>query len=309
MKKCIVIISVLFSLSVNAQNYHPFPDTTAIWHSVGMNSFSYAHYTFNFGINGDTLINSHKYSKIYRTPDSLFSSNLVYIGALRENEDKQVLLKLPADSEFVLYDFDLNVGDSIFYPLGYALCGNGWGLSTSNSYRVVTSIDSILLYNNEYRKRWILTCDIFLGDQWVEGIGSIEWFGLLNPLVGDITLCGDGYYFGCFVELNEILFFDSTVCNYCMGDYLLNVSTYPGDNQQIDFFYNPSDKTVTINSNRDPFNYSISIINVVGEIMNCYNSITTRTYSINVATLPKGMYVFRISEHEDNIATGKFVVY
>jgi len=309
MRKLFVITSLLFSLSLNAQSYHPFPDTTSIWHAVGINFFNHSDYIFNLGIKGDTILNNKKYSKIYRTPNSSFSYNLTYIGALRENENKQVLLTLPEDtSEFVLYDFNLNVGDTIFYPIGYGLCGNNWINAPIKSSRVVTSIDSILLYNNEYRKRWILSCDWCPGDVWVEGIGSIKFFGLLNPLISDVTLCGDIYAFGCFLESNEILYFDSTVCNYCMGNYILNIPAYHDDQQQFNVSYNPSGKILSINSNKEPVNFSITIFNAIGQTV-YNNSITSQTYSLSLSTLIKGIYFYRISNHSDNLSTGKFMTY
>lgn len=302
MKKLFLLTSILFSLSLNAQNYHPFPDTTSIWHTVGMNGFSHTNYIFNFGIEGDTMINSKKYFKIFRD----FGYDLIYLGALRENENKQILFKLLEDSsEFVLYDFNLTVGDSIFYPVGYVLSGNHWNNIPFKSYRVVTSIDSILLHNNEYRKRWKLSGNYGQFDEWVEGIGSINWLGLLNPLISDFSWGGDTYAFGCFKESDEIIYFDSTVCNYCMGSYILNVLNYTDSRKHFNVSYNPSEKTLSINSNREVENFSISIINSVGQTV-YYNSTKSQNLNINLSKLIKGIYFYRISNNTNNLATGKF---
>ena len=59
-------------------------------------------------LNGDTVINSLNYKKIFE--------NSLYAGALRE--DNKIIYFIPGNSltEYLLYNFNLTVGDSIINP-------------------------------------------------------------------------------------------------------------------------------------------------------------------------------------------------
>ena len=52
-------------------------------------------------------------------------------------------------------------------------------------------------------------------DTWIEGIGSIEFYGLFFPLLSDMTLCGDFYQFACFKHNDTTLYLDNPNCERC----------------------------------------------------------------------------------------------
>ncbi len=307
-----IIFIILFHLSgiSFAQMYHPFTDSTSFWHSVGFDHGSFQEYSFLFGMHGDTVIANNQYSKVYRTPDTLFSSNLEYVCALRENDNRQVLIKLPEDPEFVLYDFNLNVGDTISYPTGYIVNNNSWGYSGWNSYRIVQSIDSILLNTGEYRKRWNLFYPFIYGsvDHWVEGIGSIGKFGLLYPLVSDIYTNFYNYFFGCYVEANEIVFFDSTFCYSCLGQSIWASSKPPKGTSRPSVLYNYSDRSISIRLAYPPNNCYVTITNQLGQAVISYKAMGTENIKISVAMLPKGIYIYSIIDRKSRKDTGKILI-
>src|SRR5690606_18135488 len=71
------------------QTYYPFPDSVAIWKQTSSfyegNDIHYALF-----MNGDTIINSNTYSKLYysSTPNNIDTVNSLYYGAIRENNKK-----------------------------------------------------------------------------------------------------------------------------------------------------------------------------------------------------------------------------
>jgi len=73
----------------NGQSYHSFPDSNAIWNTVGDNVFTSAKYEFRFGLYADTVINTVTYSKVYCLCDTtLINPASTYFGAVREDADK-----------------------------------------------------------------------------------------------------------------------------------------------------------------------------------------------------------------------------
>lgn len=91
--------------------------------------------------------------------------------------------------EEVIYNFNLNVGDSI-------------DLTT---YRLkVVKIDSITLLDGSRRKRWELsTRRFFVNRYWVEGIGAIDLETLRPPAAG---ISDGANSFSCYFYKNEVLF-------------------------------------------------------------------------------------------------------
>ena len=211
---------------VESQNYYPFPDSNAIWNTVGENMFSFDKFRIRYGIYGDTIINSQTYHKIYDLYDTnLIHQNSVYFAALR-NEDKKVYINFPDYNETILYDFTLSVGDTIWYNLGGCAYQEGCDLWLQSHWKTVTSIDTVTLENGEQRKRWHLVSD-FMGDTWIEGIGSVEWIGLFNPLITDIITNGDGWDFACFKQYDQVIFLNNPQCEKCFCQ--LYTSIFPSD--------------------------------------------------------------------------------
>lgn len=303
MKRICVLLALAFTLNLQGQTYYPFPDTNSIWHTVGYNMFDWNEYVFNFALDGDTLINGQEFSKVYQLADTSFADpGSTYIGALRENQDHQVLLLLPGIPEFVLYDFNLNAGDTIWYPVGGALCGSGYTLELREHFKIVNSIQTILLSNGETRKSWRLD---FMNDTWVEGIGSITWFGLLNPLISDVALCGDQYFFGCFKHLNEVVFIDETVCNPCLSAYILSTPelqvskdftvTYDAASRQL--IIDPN----TIKSER----YQFQLLDLTGQEIAHQSARYQQTIKIPKTNLTTGLYIYQITTSTGHLQSGK----
>lgn len=85
-----------------------------------------------YGFQGDTLINNEQWFKLYSTSDSTFQNNLLNRGLLR-SENSKVLYLDTLNQLDTLYDFSLNVGDSVHFNI------NG----TNPEWLQVLHVDSI----------------------------------------------------------------------------------------------------------------------------------------------------------------------
>lgn len=149
MKRYLLIIFAFISINaVGQSSYHPMLDSLT-WVTQYYN-FTGSWFTWYYS-HGDTLINGNDY-KIY------------YSGAyLREDTVARKVYKwnTTTNTDFLLYDFSMGVGDSIL---------------TTHGMAVVTGIDS-LLTNAGYRDRWHLLWFDQIGNPYpltvVEGIGSL----------------------------------------------------------------------------------------------------------------------------------------
>jgi hypothetical protein len=69
-----------------------------------------------YGFQGDTLINSDLWFKLYSTSDSLFQNNLTFRGLTRTDNNRVLFLDTLNQLD-TLYDFNINLGDSVLFNL------------------------------------------------------------------------------------------------------------------------------------------------------------------------------------------------
>lgn len=200
MKKIYLFIAlVIVSYSLFCQDYFKFPTCGAEWYFRVANCCM-GEYNF-FGKNslGDTVIID---GKIYIEAYLEKKYTLYLEGGIREDTIEKKVYFNNFQNEILLYDFSLEIGDSIYYPMSYF--GDAY-------HKIVQDIDSIII-NGEYRRRWHLVNYPFpMPDIWIEGIGSVYREGLFYPLFPDITTCGCRTYFGCFKH-NSLTYINDSVC-------------------------------------------------------------------------------------------------
>jgi len=201
MKKSILFLLLIAAISVGAQKYVPFPTENAQWNMHYRTSESglvFESIILNYFLQGDTLINSKLYKKLYLKTGTSESPLMKLKGAIREENKriylidfavwgymsqvrplssgtkkcmKQVIQNNGYGTEYLLYDFNKNqVGDTLYkYQYGFGK---------------IIAIDSVLVQNS-YRKRY----KIYDNEYVVEGIGSVNQglFGALTPLPACMT--------------------------------------------------------------------------------------------------------------------------
>jgi len=308
MKKLLLFIITVTTLTAKSQTsvYHPFPDSAASWNVTAQsvdgtycpdpppnNPVLYDYY-ISYSFMGDTIINSMAYHKVLRTGSihqHCWNGNYInswypvydYAGAIRQDTAarKVYFVRMGFSTECLLYDFSLNVGDSIADCLG----------SAGQNCAIVNSIDSVLVGNN-YRKRFNLAG----GWQYslIEGIGSTS--GLLEPFcpfeyIGNLI---------CFSQYGQALYPDTvTKCNLISG-----VENVQPEKHLAVVFPNPvtDELNVTINNKASS---EIILYDLASRKVLHRHFVSTVT--LNTEKLEKGVYIYEVRGKDGYLIKGKVV--
>jgi len=287
--KRITLTSILVTLTIFASS-QTFLQENKTWNVVECINWSGC-WTQTFKIVGDTTIGQIEYKKLYTTNDTTFSNWYKY-GALRENENKVYFYLFANETEILLYDFGLNLGD--------------YFISTHNSLEYqgcpiemqVSLIDTVTIENGEQRQR-IMFSD---GEEWIAGIGSI--YGLVY--VGVYQCIIDMYYDLSCCHENDELIFQSSIFDEC-----LIITVGLNENMsQINHSISPNPfKLSTVLS----FNYSSSqeyrlrIINSTGQVIKRIDQINSGNIIISGDQLNSGIYFYQLASDKNEIASGKLI--
>jgi hypothetical protein len=296
MKKSLFILVILFLTltSVRGQTnvYHPFPDSNSIWHQTFAGDYNTIDTSsYSYGLIGDTIINSRKYSKVYLLNDTSLNVSGNYLGCLREDSNKKVYYlgkefwgMQEFTSEIQLYDFGKNVGDSIEYGI--------WGK------KPVLSIDSILIGQN-YRKRFQVLWDYF-----IEGIGST--IQLLSPITDIPTKYYTHWDLVCFKQDDAVLYTNSTY-NGCFQTFGIK------DNLGIQktsllISPNPFSQSAQITLYQTYHNIALAVYDIQGKqvAQQQYTDCDKIQFSRN--QLSNGLYFLKLTLDDKGVETGKVVI-
>ncbi len=247
--------------------------------------------TQTFKIMGDTTIGQREYKTLYSTNDTTLSNWFKY-GAIRENENKVYFYLFANEIEVLLYDFNLNVGESF--------------ISTHNSIEYqgcpiemeVSSIDTVSIENGEQRQRFNFSD----GEKWITGIGSLN--GLIY--VGAYQCVIDMYYdLSCCHENEELVFQSPNFDNCLINTVGLNEnstqmhhSVYPNPFTQftvLNFDYSSSQT------------YRLQIINSTGQVVKRINQINSGKIEISGHQLNSGIYFYILTNDKNEIVSGKLM--
>ena len=339
MKKILFIILVVTAFNLGAQDYEyvPFATEDALW-SVSDEKYS---------LYGDTVINGIKYSKVYRQEESeafeFDISKAEYFCAIRNDiENKRVYGVYKDDlpvkyhkniqydrtegKEFLLYDFSLNMGDTVSVANfaeadkeGYIRCVKFERVDvigieiTNKDFLTLNDTDSlVMLENGMQRKRILMSNDVEnIWQYWIEGIGSSDGpFRHYNKFEFEHALTKRLL---CYNEDNEYLYyqnefdidgdidcfikFPSDVPENCMND---DIKVYPNpatSSVEISYVLPEKEKTAT-------FVLTNTLgVNVLTTELEGNNGAAT----INLDNIPSGIYFYTVRSGDD-VMTGKLVV-
>jgi hypothetical protein len=255
--------------------------------------------SYNYYVNGDTILNSLVYKKIFMQgqgtynwmappPNNGCSGSYTYINTVPSyflrSAGKKMFLRQPSDTaEYLLYDFNLNVGDTL--PLSYNNYANNV---------IVTAKDSIYTPYG-YRMRFTLS------NSWsqylLEGIGHSK--GLVEPLNVPLEC---GYNLNCF-SLNDTAYFPAIG----PGCLLLGIVSLPGK-IPISVFPNPFNDFTTIQLNSFEDNAEINIYNLYGQKTRTIKNIYGDKIIIERGSLAAGLYYFELRMNNGNSSAGKLMI-
>ncbi len=310
MKRTFLFLIIVFcAVGLFAQKeyeYVPFPTSDAIWSElyyfkddINWQPPAYERFTVN---GEDTIINAISYKKIYMFLDTIFDVNTAsYVGALREDEQKRVWLKIDSPlhpfkprtfingEEILLYDFSVQEGDMIQSEYLNFLIGDG---------AIVEKIDTIQI-GNTYRKR-IKIRELYSYPyeykEWIEGIGSPNGLFFTPFLEEPIGYVAKNYLIG-FKYQDEILYFNDRFPCF----YPTNVQAVTKNNMRLipipgtGFMFDFEDKDNIL---------IIQIYNMTGILLTTLQ----KEFVLNTNTYASGIYIYKTIDNFGNRYIGKFVV-
>lgn len=272
MKKLFLAGFLLFSMNLLSQS---FVDTANSW-SVLLSFFGGGN-TELFVFNGDTMISTHLYQKIYISYDSL--KNLSYEGALREQDNKVFYVLPNSTNEGLLYDFDPQIGQSLQFLNRFAF-GNEYATAS------VTVIDTLFI-SGISRKRILLTDEYQQTETWIEGVGSLS--GPLHSCYWQNIVC-PSWELLCMHNNNQSIYTNEwyNSCYYSFVDQ----KEYT-DPQSIRLFPNPVTKGSDMILKVEEEIQGIEIYTLDGKIIQRIHTVPEGNLSIQTNGLSPGIYVLR----------------
>jgi hypothetical protein len=274
-------------------------DTVKCWNITRYDeSFSPQHPTptwtyYGLKTGADTIIGEESYKKLYHSSDSLFLETSI-LGGIREDSNRIYFSKSRYSAEeFLLYDFNINSGDSIMvyrmngidYFSIHPLIATVDSVNTrmmGGGIRKQLYIEYICIDHTEYRQK----------DIWIDGIGSIM-SGLLNIACRCGTGCYTKSYLTCYSENNATIWWDSAFS-----------SCYIGSNKMMDIdeeiiqedlvSITTIGKRIQIQS-RHPIS-SIRVMNLQGQTVFLDSNVHFDFYEFYLKNQVNGLYIIIIND-------------
>ncbi len=268
MKKFTLLFVILLANYAFSQKYAPF-SSKGSWnvvdqHSILVNDqFKSDTLISRYFLSGDTLIDNNRYVKLNVENINPASSPRT-IGALRE-DNKRVYYRgeqfgggqpFGSDYEFVLYDFNKQIGDTIFHD------------SYHSVYSVIKGIDSVQI-DLSYRKRYQIESNNiydFPEEYWIEGIGNVN-SGLLGSITQGTTCMGCQMSIEniCYKEDDNVLYLNPKYAD-CSGNKVTK-GIKEINNSKITVIYDKNSKKLFLTNDSSEGDLSIQIIDLNGNIV------------------------------------------
>jgi hypothetical protein len=288
------IISIILHSVASGQNEIPFVDTTKVWNILEIDVAPTSKVTSIIKFSGDTIWNEINYRKVFQSVDSL-QTNWTLYGMIREDTTCKVYFKFLADtSDRLLYDFNAEVGDSLYIP------------TQINEYPplIVDSID-ILFLSDTPRKRYFLHRggkNKGMNEIWIEGIGSL--YGVIYS--GYAGSSGKILELLCFYE-NDTLIYQNPDYESCF------ITTYadknPFSNIKVKIYPNPvTNKFILEVENIHVMNGVIEIFDLGGKNILKINLNKKNQVVLYKNNLSPGLYFYRLSNNDMFIVSGKIII-
>jgi hypothetical protein len=267
-------------------------------------------YVFDYYLFGTDVVNGQTYNVVFSTPMALLNHTTgamncspmpTFTYGIREDGNKKVFLyNYSTATEHLLYDFSLNVGDTLFNSLlvHFPTC--------PTDYEIVTAIDSVMT-GSVYRTRWHFTCIAPV----VEGFGSGN-----NPF-GSVF---DPYFVGC-VKLNPgseynggylFQYLDSNDANqYC--NYPISVPDIYDLSNRFLISYDNSQSEIIIKNDESNFKrdelFEVQLIDLYGRIVVNEKIKLQDVTEISINPLIRGYHIIQLINSKGVTSSKPFLIY
>ncbi len=287
MKKHLLFISIILFIKVSLFGQQ-FVLEENRWNVIPI-SFTRNINTEIFRIDGDSMVSSVEYNKIWVSNDSLQTWS--FQGLLRENSDTVWFMN--NDSvEHVLYNFNLTVGDTTFITNIF--------VSDKLNEVYVEQLDTVE-YFGVSRKRWLLiSVEYGTSDYWIEGIGSLS--GPLYSMYSCNIIC-PSWELLCFHHDETLLYIKEGEDDCWMvgiDEYVIN---------PIVIKPNPVKSGYPLEiKHTGGLIKGIEIYDQSGKMLEKIEGISANSYSIETAAYKPGIYIVRITLKGNKIVNQKIMV-
>jgi hypothetical protein len=303
MKALSLFTLLIACISLQAQSYPSFPDSNAVWTNVDApyswsgSTASYGSvYEFSFSIGQeDTVINSLTYHQMMFDESS-------YVGGLRSENQRVYFNYLVDSTEYLLYDFGADIGDTLYdvfttYDSEALFDGSGFLLDDVR----VDDIDSVLCDDGITRRRLYVFSISDAGStwEWIEGVGSakgIFWHAGLNVSNYVVSL-------GRLCVENQLVYmnpppsaFVQDTSDVCGSIFTTSVSEI--ERAEFNVYPNPSRDYVHVESNQNLHLSEVLMHSSIGQVVHHSAVNPTGRIDIDVSGFPPGLYTLRILSEE-----------
>ncbi len=303
MKKLVLLLAISLPMLAKAQITDALPIPTdgiwqIVWRSFIINN---DRGTESYRINGEVSVNDTIYHNVelfsYCDPTVPATPALL----IREDSSKWYTRNNALESEMLMFDFTMDVGDSISIE-------SCWGFFEAPQTLVVTSIDTITMYDGSTRRMWSLvyspTSDLQGNEEfWIEGIGNIyTWFY-------------HSMSFTC-VDINSGLhcFFESDVRKFPSTEFPIGIdccnpfSVEEMSTSSFSIFPSPATSQTSLQFESAHIPQSIQIFNATGQLMHSEKVLGRMQMQVNVSEYAKGIYTVRARFESGEEVSEKLVV-
>jgi hypothetical protein len=314
----LVLMIITFQKKGSAQTYVPFPDSNAIWrehHAIYYSGIGMVCSELQYYIQGDTVINGITYRNVWSIGYSGLPvvSCSTYFGqgpalAYRESNKRIFCIKYlynnpsnpPSSStpEFILYDFNLSLGDTFAYPVHFTplMFGN----------TIITHVDSTLVFNS-YRKVYFLTTLMSMPPSPADSnyVAIIEGIGSTYGLIGNLLKPN------WQEKYDELTCFRHNVNDYSpWGDpcNYLTTEEAPQPQPEVKIYPNPARDFITIEDMEGQYT-EIMLMDLSGRVI-LKENISGRQLikSVSLNPVGNGLYVCWITSKSGNRYSSKVAV-
>lgn len=276
-------------------------DSTKLWSVAYFHYSNFSHTSEFIKFSNDTVIGEFNYKKVEKSTDENHTV-WEFHGYARETSDKKVYYRLDAlHSEKLLYDLNVNPGDSL---LVYTLYNYPLAIFDSMMYHV-TGKDSVLI-GETYRTQYHLSLNwpgyIQEVDQWVDSVGSLK-SGMLHNTTGKVG--GDGFDLLCFYE-NSVLTYDNPSLESCY--VVTGMENHAEPRCIVSLQPNPlvDISSIRIDGNGVSSSFIIKFYNTTGRLISTYGF--TEELQLRRQNYDPGLYFYIITSNGRKIGNGKMMV-
>ena len=295
MKNKVIILILILTGSLLAHTQE-IVDSEKLWSILtGHCQPEYTTYTTSFfKFDNDTIIDGKLYQMVFISEDE-FQEEWFFYGSFIREENKKVYYREYYGEEGLIYNFNLQLGDTVVLNNPRA---------ASEVSLILSEIDSVETTDG-YRERWKLTNDEFeIPEYWIEGIGSMA--GVINSTTEVFGgLCGT-YILLCEEE-NENTIYQNPQYEYCYYLLLDNDNDIEVTEEIFNVIYRQSVKQIDIvfNTNEERL---VVITNIRGQMVSKLQSTDTHL-SFSLSNKNTGLYIIVAIQNNGKAVSKKIMVY